>query len=61
MKGYKSSLYLSESHLSIFWQYVSKTLKMSIFFDLVIPFLGIYPNEWHIQRYKHIHCNILIE
>ena len=74
MKGYKSSLYLSESHLGILWQYVSNTpevdlvifdlviiyylLSLIIFFDLVISFLGIYPNEWHIQRHKNIHCNI---
>ena len=47
--------------LAYFGTMCQKPLKMSIFFDLVIPFLGIYPNEWHIQRYKNIHCNILIE
>ena len=37
MKGYKSSLYLSESHLGILWQYVSNTPEVDlVIFDLVI-------------------------
>lgn len=33
-------------------QYVLRTFKMDITFDIIIPLMGIYPKEMNKQRYR---------
>lgn len=62
MQGYKRPLYLNAFKFSGFKYILAIGVKSLLkgphrFFDSAV--LEIYPNEWRIQRYKIIHCNIL--